>query len=67
MVAGVKFHVWSPGAKSAQSGSVAIFVEYGFTHFKPSDYGDNVGGVPFELGIDGLDTHHAVAGVGFHF
>ncbi len=68
VVAGVKFHVWSwSGAQPSVSGSLAIFVEYGFTHFKPSDYEDNIGGVPVELGIDRLDTHHAVAGVGFHF
>ena len=71
VVAGVKFHVLSfprlggedlPGALS-----VAIFAEYGFTHFKPSDYGDTIGGVPIELGIDRVDSHHAVAGVSVHF
>ena len=68
VVAGVKFHVWSVSpAQSERSISLAIFVEYGFTHFKPSDYEDNIAGVPVELGIDQLDTHHAVAGVAFHF
>ncbi len=68
VVAGVKFHVWSwSEAQPSLSGSLAIFVEYGFTHFKPSDYEDNIGGVPVELRIDRLDTHHGVAGVGFHF
>ena len=64
MVAGAKFHFTTPQWAGK---SLAIFVEYGFTHFKPSNFKDKIGGVPIELGADQLATHHAVAGVGFHF
>jgi len=48
-------------------GSLAIILEYRFTHFEPSDFKDKVGGVPIELGSDQWDTHHVVAGVGWYF
>ncbi len=73
-MAGVKFHVSSVGqsAPSGSSailafGSFAIFVEYGYTNFKPSNYSDNIGGVPVKLKIDRLETHHVLAGAGLHF
>ncbi len=44
---------WSESAPQLErSISLAIFVEYGFTHFKPPDYEDNVAGAPVELGIE---------------
>ena len=48
-------------------GSLAIFLEYRFTYFEPSDFKDDIGGVPIELELDRLDTHHIVAGVGWYF
>lgn len=61
---GVNFHFTWPNFVGE---SLAIFLEYRFTHFKPSDYKDNIGGVPIELGADQLDSHHITAGVGWYF
>ena len=62
---GVNFHFATPNAGPLET--LAIFLEYRFTHFEPSDFKDSVGGVPIELEADQLDTHHIVAGVGFYF
>jgi hypothetical protein len=67
-VAGVKFHVFSSARPSSSSlGTVAVFVEYGFTRFDPSDFDDDIAGVPVRFQVDRLQTHHAVAGVSLHF
>jgi hypothetical protein len=48
-------------------GGMAIFLEYRFTHFEPSDFKDDIGGVPLELEADELNTHHVAAGFGWYF
>ncbi len=63
MRGGVNFHITQPDLL----GSLAIFLEYRFTQFEPSDFKDNVGGVPIELEVNQMDTHHIVAGVGLYF
>ncbi len=60
---GANFHFTGPD----WPGSLAIFLEYRFTYFEPSDFKDDVGGVPIELDTNQLDTHHIVTGVGWYF
>jgi opacity protein-like surface antigen len=48
-------------------GGLAIFLEYRFTYFEPSDFKDDIGGVPIELELDELGTHHIAAGVSWYF
>jgi opacity protein-like surface antigen len=45
----------------------AVFGEYRFTHFKPSDFKEDIADVPIELETDQWNTHHFVVGVGLHF
>jgi opacity protein-like surface antigen len=61
---GVNFHFFG---QSWPGESLAIFLEYRFTYFEPSDFKDDIGGVPIELELDELGTHHIVAGVGWYF
>jgi hypothetical protein len=62
---GVNFHFTRPNWPGE---SLAIFLEYRFTHVKPSNFKENVAGLlPVELGIDQLDSHHITAGVGWYF
>jgi opacity protein-like surface antigen len=60
---GVNFHFTGQN----WPGSLAIFLEYRFTQFEPSDFKDNVGGVPIKLEVNQMDTHHIVTGVGWYF
>jgi opacity protein-like surface antigen len=61
---GVNFHF----TRSNWAGrSLAIFLEYRFTRFEPSDFKDDFGGTPVELESDQWNTHHTVAGVGWYF
>ena len=61
---GVNFHFAPPNFPGE---SLAIFLEYRFTHFEPSDFKDDIAGVPSELEADQLDTHHIVVGLGWYF
>ncbi len=47
--------------------SYAVFMEYRFTRFNPSTFEDVVDGVPIEIELDELNTHHVFVGLGFHF
>jgi opacity protein-like surface antigen len=47
--------------------SWAVFWEYRFTHFEPSDFKDTIGVETIEFGSDQWNTHHVVGGVGWHF
>jgi len=60
---GVNFHFTGQN----WPGSLAIFLEYRFTYFEPSDFKDDIVGIPIELELDQLVTHHIVAGVGWYF
>jgi hypothetical protein len=64
--AGAVFHFFRPATEMIVE-SLGLFVEYRFTYFEPSDFKDRVGGVPIEIEIDELSTHHAVAGIGLYF
>ena len=47
--------------------SYALFMEYRFTRFNPTAFENTVDGVPIEIDLDELNTHHLVVGLGFHF
>jgi opacity protein-like surface antigen len=48
-------------------GSLAIILEYRFTHFEPSDFKGNLGDLRIDLESDQWNTHHIVAGLGWCF
>ena len=47
--------------------SWGVFAEYRFTYFSPSEFEDDILGVPIELEFDEVITHHLTLGLGFHF
>jgi opacity protein-like surface antigen len=49
------------------SKSWGAFVEYRLTHFQPSVFKDDLGGVPIAIQPDRLLTHYMIFGLGFHF
>jgi hypothetical protein len=47
--------------------SWGVFAEYRFTYSRQSEFDGDIKGVPFELEVDQLMTHHFALGLGFHF
>ena len=63
--AGVSWHFALPPEFLGET--VALFVEYRFTHFKPPKFEDDIAGLPIEIDLGEMQSHHASLGVGLYF